>query len=76
LKDFFNAVAGANPTPALVAEFLSLDHFSAVSVVLKYKSALLEKGLAEATINRRLASVKALADSRLDKCDRSLNGIG
>ncbi|PSO69788.1 MAG: integrase, partial [Cyanobacteria bacterium QH_3_48_40] len=42
----------------------------------EYKATLLEKGLAEATINRRLASVKALADSRLDKCDRSLNGIG
>ena len=77
LKEFFNAVAGADPTPALVAEFLSLERFSAVSVVLKYKATLLEKGLAEATINRRLASVKALVDfaRKIGKCDFTLQDI-
>ena len=77
LKDFFNAVAGANPTPALVAEFLSLERFRAVSVVLEYKATLLEKGLAEATINRRLASIKALVDfaRKIGKCDFTLQDI-
>ena len=77
LKDFFNAVAGANPTPALVADFLSLERFRAVSVVLEYKATLLEKGLAEATINRRLASIKALVDfaRKIGKCDFTLQDI-
>ncbi|PSO53355.1 MAG: hypothetical protein BRC35_16200, partial [Cyanobacteria bacterium QH_10_48_56] len=45
--------------------------------VLKYKATLLEKGLAEATINRRLASVKALVDfaRKIGKCDFTLQDI-
>ena len=31
-----------------------------MSIVLKYKAALFEKGLSEATVNRRLAAVRAL----------------
>ena len=56
---------------------MSLERFSAVSVVLKYKATLLEKGLAEATINRRLASVKALVDfaRKIGKCDFTLQDI-
>ena len=46
-------------------------------MVLKYKATLLEKGLAEATINRRLASVKALVDfaRKIGKCDFTLQDI-
>jgi integrase/recombinase XerC len=60
LNDFFKETTGKLPTPDLVLEFLHLDRGQAVSVVLKYKAALFKRGLSEATINRRLAAVRAL----------------
>src|SRR5919202_4070520 len=60
LKDFFKETSGKLPTPDLVLEFLHLERGQAVSVVLKYKAALFKKGLSEATVNRRLAAVRAL----------------
>ncbi len=60
LKDFFRQTTGKLPTPDLVLEFLHLERGQAVSVVLKYKSSLFERGLSEATVNRRLAAVRAL----------------
>jgi integrase/recombinase XerC len=60
LKDFFKEMAGKLPTPDVVLEFLHLERGQAVSVVLKYKAALFKKGLSEATVNRRLAAVRAL----------------
>ncbi|MDJ0574768.1 MAG: tyrosine-type recombinase/integrase [Xenococcaceae cyanobacterium MO_234.B1] len=77
LRLFFNAIAGDDPNPDLVAEFLTLDRFSAISLVLKYKAALNEKGLASATINRRLAAIKSLVNyaRRVGQCDYSLDDI-
>ncbi len=77
LRDFFNTVANADPAPSLIGEFLTLDRFSAVSLVLKYKSVLVGKELAEATINRRLAAVKSLVNyaRRIGKCDYSLEDV-
>ncbi len=77
LRDFFNTVASADPNPSLIGEFLTLDRFSAVSLVLKYKSVLVGKELAEATINRRLAAVKSLVNyaRRIGKCDYSLEDV-
>jgi integrase/recombinase XerC len=60
LKDFFKETSGKLPTPDLVLEFLHLERGQAVSVVLKYKAALFKRGLSEATVNRRLAAVRAL----------------
>jgi integrase/recombinase XerC len=60
LKDFFRETAGQPPTPDLVLAFLHLERREAVSVVLKYKASLLQKGLTEATVNRRLSAVRAL----------------
>jgi integrase/recombinase XerC len=77
LKDFFRVVALSSPTPALVAEFLGLDRFAAISLVLKYKAALIEKGLKEATVNRRLAAIRSLVDyaRKIGKCDYTLTDI-
>jgi integrase/recombinase XerC len=58
LKDFFGFIAGTTPTPDLVSEFLSLDQFGAIALVLKYKAHLLDRELNEETINRRLASIE------------------
>jgi integrase/recombinase XerC len=60
LKDFFKQTTGELPTPDRVLEFLHLERGQAVSVVLKYKAALFKRGLSEATVNRRLAAIRAL----------------
>ncbi len=78
LRDFFEVVANApKPSPQLVAEFLSLDRFAAVALVLKYKAYLLQKGLKPATINRRLAAIKSLIKfaRKVGKCSYSLEDI-
>lgn len=78
LRDFFSVVANApKPSPQLVAEFLGLDRFAAVSLVLKYKAYLLKKGLKPATINRRLAAIKSLVKfaRKVGKCSYGLEDI-
>jgi integrase/recombinase XerC len=62
LRDFFGFVAGVEqPSAGLVKEFLSLNQFAALSLVLRYKAHLSnERGLAEATVNRRLSALKSL----------------
>lgn len=78
LRDFFGVVANSpSPSPQLVAEFLSLDRFAAVSLVLKYKAYLLQKGLRPATINRRLSAIKSLVKfaRKVGKCAYGLEDI-
>lgn len=78
LRHFFEVVANApKPSPQLVAEFLSLDRFAAVSLVLKYKAHLLQRGLKPATINRRLAAIKSLTKfaRKVGKCSYSLEDV-
>ena len=53
-------VANAAPTPALVGEFLALDRYQAMTLVLRYRRILTDKGLAPSTINTRLAAIKSL----------------
>ncbi len=76
LRDFFRFAASvASPTPELVTQFLQLEQFDAIALVLKYKSHLLnERGLKEATVNRRLAALKALVNfaRKLGKCNYTL----
>ena len=74
LRDFFETVANSGPSPKLLAEFLTLDRYSAVALVLKYKSILVDRGLAPSTINVRLSAVKALVNyaRKVGKCDYSL----
>lgn len=77
LKDFFRFIAGTTPTPDLITEFLSLDRFGAIALVLKYKAHLIGRGLKEATINRRLAAIKSLVAfaRKLGKCDYTLEDV-
>ncbi len=53
-------VANAAPTPALVGEFLALDRYQAMTLVLRYRRMLTDRGLAPSTINTRLAAIKSL----------------
>lgn len=56
LRDFFNG----EPKPADVMAFVSLDVAEVAIRLNQYKGELLRAGLAEATVNRRLAAVKSL----------------
>ena len=77
LQDFFLRTVEQQPTPALVSQFLQLGRFEAISLVLRYKATLIERGLAESTVNRRLAAIKSLVNyaRRVGKCDWSLQDI-
>jgi len=77
LNDFFQAVTKCDATPVMVEGFLKLSRFEALALVLRYKSQLIAKGLKEATINRRLAAVKALVNfaRKLGKVDWTLADI-
>lgn len=77
LTDFFLVTTGQTPSPGLVAEFLSLERFSAIALVLKYKSRLIDRGLSEATINRRLAALKSLVRfaQKAGRCTWSLEEV-
>ena len=74
LKDFFNSLNAGELTPQLVERFLQLDRFSATSLVLKYKHQLRERGLKDATINRRLSAIKSLVAYayKVGKCSWTL----
>lgn len=77
LRDFFLAIAQQPPTQQSVAQFLQLGKFEAIATVLRYKAELIERGLAEATINRRIAAVKSLVNyaRNIGKCDWSLQDV-
>ncbi len=62
LRDFFRYVAGVAASPAIVQSFLLLSRFEAIALVLRYKASLVDRGLKEATVNRRLAAIKALVN--------------
>jgi integrase/recombinase XerC len=74
LKDFFMTMTHSEPSPDLLQWFLSLNRFQALSLLLRYKAALLEKGLTPATINVRLSGVKSLVNyaRKVGKCDYTL----
>lgn len=58
-------------------EFLHLEREQAVMVVLKYKALLIQSGVREATVNRRLAAIKSLAKMgrKLGVCNYSLEDV-
>ena len=60
LKEFFNFATGQLPTPEIVQQFLNLDEFRAKEIVLSYRRWLYSKNLKSATVNRKLAAIKAL----------------
>ncbi|MFM7192493.1 MAG: hypothetical protein ACKN9E_06955 [Microcystaceae cyanobacterium] len=62
LKDFFVAMTQAEPSPERIAWFLSLGRFEAISLVLRCRAGLLERGLTPATVNVRLAAIKSLVN--------------
>jgi integrase/recombinase XerC len=74
---FFKWATNNVLTSDIVLEFLHLDKSDAVTLVLKYKAHLIRKGLAEATVNRRLAALKSLVamGRKMGHCVYSLEDI-
>ncbi len=77
VTQFFRFMTGKEVTPDLVLEFLHLERTQAVSVVLKYKASLIQRGLKEATVNRRLAAIKSLVamGRKIGVCNFSLEDV-
>ncbi|MEH2069930.1 MAG: site-specific integrase [Nostoc sp.] len=77
LRKFFVAMTGIEPNVDSVLEFLHLTEKRAVAVVLKYKAKLLALGLKEATVNRRLSSIKSLVKfaRKLGVCSYTLEDV-
>jgi integrase/recombinase XerC len=77
LRKFFVAMTGYEPNSDSVLEFLHLSEKRAVAVVLKYKAKLLALGLKEATVNRRLSSIKSLVKfaRKLGVCSYTLEDV-
>jgi len=77
VRQFFKHTADKEATPELVMEFLQLERTAAISIVLGYKATLIQKGLKEATVNRRLAAIKSLVamGRRLGVCAYTLEDI-
>ncbi|NES17921.1 MAG: tyrosine-type recombinase/integrase [Symploca sp. SIO3E6] len=77
LKDFFRTIADSEATPEMVTYFLQLERADAVTLVLRYKAMLIERGLKEATINRRLSAIKSLVKlaRSAGKCDYTLEEV-
>ena len=77
LNDFFLITTGERATKDSVLEFLHLERSAACAVVLNYKAKLFDKGLSEATVNRRLAAIKSLCamGRKLGICHFTLEDI-
>ncbi|NET91131.1 MAG: tyrosine-type recombinase/integrase [Kamptonema sp. SIO1D9] len=75
LKLFFRFISGADPTPQTVIAFLSATRFQANTAVTKFKAHLINRGLKEATINRKLAAIKSLVTiaRRVGRCDYTID---
>jgi len=70
-------VCHQEPNPILVVQFLQMDRYAAVTLVLRYKAELIDQGLKEATVNRRLAAIKSLVNYayKVGKCSWTLADI-
>ena len=73
---FIRAI-GHQITPDILAQFLLLDSHQAFEVVSQYHGSLIERSLAPATINQKLAAIKSLVNyaSMSGKCHYTLVNI-
>ncbi|MBD2680935.1 MULTISPECIES: tyrosine-type recombinase/integrase [Nostoc] len=60
IQDFFAKMFGVESTAEWVVRFLALPGAQALGWVVKYKAKMIEQGLSEATVNRRLSALRAL----------------
>ena len=77
LNLFFKFATGQFASPAFISWFLQLSKEQALTIVLRFKGDCIERGLKEATINRRLAAIKSLVKmaERVGVCSYTLDSL-
>ena len=62
IENFCQFAYSGSATSATISEFLDLDRYAAIEMVLRYRRHSIDKKLAPSTINVRLAAIKSLVD--------------
>jgi integrase/recombinase XerC len=62
IENFCQFAYNGSATPQTISEFLDLDRYAAIELVLRYRRHSIDKNLAPSTINVRLAAIKSLVD--------------
>jgi integrase/recombinase XerC len=62
IENFCQFAYNGSATPERISEFLDLDRYAAIEMVLRYRRHSIDKNLAPSTINVRLAAIKSLVD--------------
>jgi integrase/recombinase XerC len=62
IENFCQFAYSSSATSERIAEFLALDRYAAIEMVLRYRRHSIDKKLAPSTINVRLAAIKSLVD--------------
>jgi integrase/recombinase XerC len=77
MKYFFATMFGVEANAEWVVRFLFLPQTQAFGWVVRYKAVMIDQGLSEATINRRLSALRALVHQgrMLGVCDFTLEDI-
>jgi integrase/recombinase XerC len=62
IENFCQFAYNGSATPERISEFLALDRYAAIEMVLRYRRHSIDKNLAPSTINVRLAAIKSLVE--------------
>jgi integrase/recombinase XerC len=62
IENFCQFAYNGSATPETISEFLALDRYAAIEMVLRYRRHSIDLKLAPSTINVRLAAIKSLVD--------------
>jgi integrase/recombinase XerC len=77
IENFCQFAYNGSANSETIAEFLALDRYAAIEMVLRYRRHSIDKKLAPSTINVRLAAIKSLVDMarKLSKTTIDLSDI-
>jgi integrase/recombinase XerC len=62
IENFCQFAYSGSATPETISEFLALDRYAAIEMVLRYRRHSIDRKLAPSTINVRLAAIKSLVE--------------
>jgi integrase/recombinase XerC len=62
IENFCQFAYNGSATPETISEFLDLNRYAAIEMVLRYRRHSIDKNLAPSTINVRLAAIKSLVE--------------
>ncbi len=62
IENFCQFAYSGSATPEKISEFLDLDRYAAIEMVLRYRRHSIDRNLSPSTINVRLAAIKSLVE--------------